>query len=188
MLLGGRRVVRGDFRRELHPHCFAVCDCEVQDLSWIFVTLIDQQVDKKVESTGYCTGTRYCQNFTTTSIDGIHTYQLPVPGRRSISFYLERKHQGINAELIQKYVANGLQSIGNNFTQAMRSKSFLQIPSENNLTVDINFFILLTIHVIIYYLHLFLAFVPVARSTCTGCSNFQDQVSSTFFASARSAC
>ena len=36
--------------------------------------------------------------------------------------------------------------------------------------------------------HLFLAFVPVARSTCTGCSNFQDQVSSTFFTSARSAC
>ena len=104
-------------------------------------------------------GTKYCQNFTTTSIDGIHTYQLPVPGRRSISFYLERKHQGINAELIQKYtyVANGLQSIGNNFTQAMR-------PSENNLTVDtgINFFIIPTIHVIIYYLHLFLAFVPVA--------------------------
>ena len=37
-------------------------------------------------------------------------------------------------------------------------------PSENNLTVDtgINFFIIPTIHVIIYYLHLFLAFVPVA--------------------------
>jgi hypothetical protein len=52
------------------------------------------------------------------SIDGIHT--------RSISFYFGEKAPGINVELIQKYmyVANDLESIGNNFTQAMRSKSF----------------------------------------------------------------
>ena len=43
---------------------------------------------------------------------------------RSISFYFGEKAPGINVELIQKYVANDLQSIGNNFTQAMRSKLF----------------------------------------------------------------
>jgi hypothetical protein len=43
---------------------------------------------------------------------------------RSISFYFGEKAPGINVELIQKYVANDLQSIGNNFTQAMRSKSW----------------------------------------------------------------
>ena len=70
MLLGGRRVVRGDFRRELTRTAVLVCDCDVQDfeLSW-----------------------QIPQNFTT---------KLPVQGRRSISFYLERKHQGINVELI----------------------------------------------------------------------------------------
>ena len=34
----------------------------------------------------------------------------------SISFYFGEKAPGINVELIQKYVANDLQSIGNNFT------------------------------------------------------------------------
>ena len=38
------------------------------------------------------------------SIDGIHA--------RSISFYFGEKAPGINVELIQKYVANDLQSIG----------------------------------------------------------------------------
>ena len=49
---------------------------------------------------------------------------------RNISFYFGEKAPGINVELIQKYVANDLQSIGNNFTQAMRSKSFS--PNNNN--------------------------------------------------------
>ena len=38
---------------------------------------------------------------------------------RSISFYFGEKAPGINVELIQKYVANDLQSIGNNFTRAL---------------------------------------------------------------------
>ena len=120
-------------------------------------------------------GTRYCQNFTTTSIDGIHTYQLAVPGQSKwlwsfgntwypgTSFYLERKHQGRIDPKVHTvhdmYVANGLQSIGNNFTQAMfwrkihvqyvvlvvHSTKYVveENPSEYNLTVDINFFFII---------------------------------------------
>jgi len=36
---------------------------------------------------------------------------------RSISFYFGEKAPGINVELIQKYVAIDLQSVGNNFTR-----------------------------------------------------------------------
>jgi hypothetical protein len=54
MLLGGRRVVRRDFCRELHPHCCAGLIVMFTGFVFrlgFFVTKNPSQVDKKVEST-----------------------------------------------------------------------------------------------------------------------------------------